>query len=166
VGAAIPVHLERGHPSLYAAILQLAKNPAAAERRAETTETLEGTSYVKYVYGHAPLGIPIENLELWVRRSNRAAWLFIVRPDDDPGLYVDDFAPPGGTRSLAEDTKDSLDPSRTTDAMVWTVTKGPLAGSVVLLRRDQTFAIASRAQAALLNESRARVVKNSDQLSE
>jgi hypothetical protein len=140
--SARPVRLERGHAPFFEAVARLVKNPKAVQPKVEDAQVSANVVYTRYVYGDAPLGIPINNLELWVRKSDPAAWMVIVRPADDPGLFVDDFAPPGGTHTLSAEKQDIG-----SGVMGWEITSGPLKGSIVLLRMDKTFAVESHAEA-------------------
>lgn len=142
--------MERGHPPFYAALAKLAKDPHAAPPVSETPETFLGNAYTFYRYGHQPLAIPIDGLELHVRAKNHASWFFIVRPEHDPGLFVEDFAPAGGTASLGTDVPEngaSVEDMVKATSLMWSIGKGPLAGAVLFLRGDKTFTIKSHPEA-------------------
>jgi hypothetical protein len=95
------------------------------------------------------LDIPIEHLELRIRKKNPAAWSIVVRPGDDPGLSAEDFAPAGGIQSIgvAPGSGTTAQEVLKTTVLEWKVNKGPLAGCVVFLTGDKTFALKSHAEA-------------------
>jgi len=139
---------ERGHSPFYGALAQLAKNPHAASAT-ERDESFQGVAYTFYRYDPRPLAMPIDLLELHVRKSNPAAWFFVVRHVTDDPIAVDDFAPAGGTRSIGSDVPNGesvVDTIRKT-ALEYSVTKGPLSGCVLFVYGSGTIALKSHPEA-------------------
>lgn len=142
---------DAGHAVLYSAIARLAKEPLKGAPVSQTDETFQGVAYTFYTYGDAPLDLPMTGAELHVRKANHAAWSLILRKGSLwTEVMVADFAPAGGMRALSTETPEnpgSLDERLKGTTMQYAIDRGPLAGSVLFIRADETIFVKSHAEA-------------------